>query len=49
MTVDIENMFKDYTAAWNSHNAENIAEFFIEDYVHENVADGNQISLTSSR
>ncbi len=38
MTIDIEKMFQDYIAAWNSHDVEKIAAFFTEDGVHEDVA-----------
>jgi len=41
MTTDIEKMFKDYTAAWNSHDVEKIAAFFTEYGVHEDVAVGS--------
>ena len=41
MTTDVEKMFKDYTAAWNSHDGEKIAAFFTEDGVHEDVAVGS--------
>ncbi len=39
--VDIEKFFNDYVAAWNSHDAEKIAEFFTEDGIHEDVAVGS--------
>ena len=41
MSGDIEKMFKDWTAAWNSHDAAKIALFFTEDGVHEDIAVGN--------
>ena len=41
MTTDIDKMFKDYTAAWNSHDVEKIARFFTEDGVHEDIAVGS--------
>ena len=41
MTTGIEKMFKEYTAAWNSHDVEKIATFFTEDGVHEDVAIGS--------
>jgi steroid delta-isomerase-like uncharacterized protein len=41
MMTDVEKMFKDYTAAWNSHDVEKIAAFFTEDGVHEDVAVGS--------
>lgn len=39
--TDIEKMFKDYAAAWNSHDVEKVAGFFTEDGVHEDVAVGS--------
>ena len=41
MTTDIEKMFKDYIAAWNSHDVEKIAAFFAEDGIHEDIAVGS--------
>jgi steroid delta-isomerase-like uncharacterized protein len=38
MATDLENMFQDYLAAWNSHNAEKIASFFTDDCVYEDAA-----------
>jgi steroid delta-isomerase-like uncharacterized protein len=41
MTTDIDKMFKDYIAAWNSHDVEKIAAFFTENGIHEDVAVGS--------
>ena len=41
MTNDIEIMFNDYIAAWNSHDVGKIATFFTDDGVHEDVAVGS--------
>ena len=38
MTTDIEKMFNDYIAAWNSHDVDRIATFFTEDGIHEEVS-----------
>ncbi len=37
----VEKVFDEYIAAWNSHDAEKIAEFFTEDGIHEDVAVGS--------
>ena len=39
--TNVEMIFNDYIAAWNSHDAEQIAEFFTEDGIHEDVAVGS--------
>lgn len=39
--IDVEKIFNDYITAWNSHDAEKIAEFFTEDGIHEDVAIGS--------
>ena len=40
MATDVERMFEDYLAAWNSHDVEKIASFFTDDCVYEDVAVG---------
>ena len=40
MATDVERMFEDYLAAWNSHDVEKIASFFTDDCVYEDVALG---------
>ncbi len=40
MATDMERMFKDYYAAWNSHDVDKIVSFFTDDGVHEDVAAG---------
>lgn len=41
MTTDIEKTVQAYINAWNSHDVENIAAFFTEDGIHEDVAVGS--------
>jgi steroid delta-isomerase-like uncharacterized protein len=38
--TDVERMFKDYDAAWASHDVEKIASFFTDDCIYEDVASG---------
>ena len=40
MATDVERMFEDYLAAWNSHDVEKILTFFTDDCVYEDVATG---------
>ena len=35
-----ENMFRNYTATWNTHDIEKMASFFADDCVYENLARG---------
>ncbi|MEA1871996.1 MAG: ketosteroid isomerase-related protein [Chloroflexota bacterium] len=40
MVTDVEKMFDDFNAAWNSHDVEKIVTFFTDDGVHEDMATG---------
>ena len=40
MVTDVEKMFDDFNAAWNSHDVEKIVSFFADDGVHEDMAIG---------
>jgi steroid delta-isomerase-like uncharacterized protein len=40
MMTDVEKMFDDFNAAWNSHDVEKIVSFFTDDGVHEDMAIG---------
>ncbi len=40
MVTDVEKMFDDFNAAWNSHDVEKIVSFFTDDGVHEDMATG---------
>jgi len=40
MVTDVEKVFDDYNAAWNSHDVERIVSLFTDDGVHEDIAIG---------
>ena len=40
MKADVEGMFGDYITAWNAHDVEELASFFTDDCVYENVGRG---------
>ena len=41
MATDVERMFEDYLAAWNSHDVEKTLSFFTDDCIYEDVPTGN--------
>ena len=38
--TDVERMFREYDAAWASHNVEKIVSFYTDDCIYEDVASG---------
>ena len=41
MATNVERMFEDYLAAWNSHDVDKILPFHTDDCIYEDVATGN--------